>query len=133
MKYRVSTPGGHVDFVSLSTAQAYATEVNSFVAEVASPTSTQNAEALIRSRIRAARLFGETLMEDYGVRNVMSGKTTEQIRHIINKMAPMQLMLLSGSLYTALAQLDLVVPDTIVTQDDINYFRKRLKDYLGMP
>lgn len=133
MKYRVATSGGHVDFTSLTQAHTFATEVNSFVTEVPDMTSTQQTEALVRSRIRAAKQFGDSLVEEYGVRNVMGGKTTEQIRHIINKLAPMQLMLMSGSLYTALAQLDLVVPDAIVTQDDINYFRKRIKDYLGMP
>lgn len=133
MRYRVVAQGGHVDFQTLQSAQTYATEIGSFVTEVPSPSSTQATEAMIRSRIRAAKQFGEQLIEEYGIRNVMSGKNTEQIRHIINKLAPMQLMLMSGSLYTALAQLDLVVPDTIVTQDDINYFRKRIKEYLGMP
>lgn len=133
MKYRVTRTGGFVDFTSLQAAQAYATEVNGFVSEVQDATQLQISEQFVRKRIKEAKQFGDQLIEEYGVRNVMSGKTTEQIRHIINKLSSMQLMLMSGSLYTALAQLDLVVPDNVVTQDDINYFRKRIKDYLGMP
>lgn len=53
-------------------------------------------------------------MLEYGTRNVMTGKTQEQVALIMTKMSKVQQLVLGGALHTALLELDNVEVDGIL-------------------
>jgi hypothetical protein len=88
--------------------------------------------AMIASRIRGAMDYGKNLMVDYGTKNVLAGKTVDQIRLISTKLGEIQTLLLSGSLYCAYQAISQTTPDENVTQADKDDFLAKLGAYLGI-
>lgn len=87
---------------------------------------------MVNSRIRAAMEFGKQLMVEYGTKNVLAGYTTAQILAIADKLSKLQSLLLSGSVYAALEEINALVPDANVTQESIDEFKAKVKNFLGI-
>ena len=86
----------------------------------------------VEARISAAMDFGKSLIIEFSARNVLNGITTDQVRELSTDLALLQQLLQSGSLYTALDEIESLTPKGILTQDDINYFRDKIKTFLGI-
>lgn len=84
----------------------------------------------LQSRMESAIAFGKQLMIDYAKRNILAGKTTQQIMDIMIKMQFIKNLLDSGSLYTALDAIRLVPIDDITPQEDMDWAINKLKNYL---
>jgi hypothetical protein len=90
-------------------------------------------QTIVENKILAAMSFGTSLIVEYGARNVLSGRTVAQIRQISVKLAEVQTLLTSGSLYCARQAIIDMVPDSLVTVDDQAEFLWKLNNYLGIP
>jgi hypothetical protein len=90
------------------------------------------AQKIVATRIKAAMDFGRNLMAEYGAQNVVSGKTTAQVTQIATKLSTLQALLLSGSLYAALDEIDLITSDALVTDQVKAEFKAKIRKYLGI-
>lgn len=93
---------------------------------------TSPLEKKIQSRISSAMDFGKQIMVEFAAQNVMRGITIDQVNKITNKFAHIQLLLLNGSLYSALQEIQNLKPDDWVRQQDIDTFVKKIKTFLGI-
>lgn len=88
---------------------------------------------IVKAKIRAARVFGQDLIYQYGTHNVMSGFTVEQIQSIMDRTTRIVAALTTGSLYVAIAELNAIETDDIViTPDVIKTYRNKIEDFLGI-
>jgi hypothetical protein len=91
-------------------------------------------ESNINKIVNLAAEFGRQIMLEYGTRNVMAGKSPEQVAAIMIKMAKVQQLVLGGALYTALSELDNVEVDgVLIDNTNMNFFKNKLRVYLGLP
>lgn len=88
-------------------------------------------ETRVYTVIEEARVFARKLISEIGTRNIINGKTESQIDAIIDKSQDILLCLQSGSLKSALRRVELLTPDSDMTQDDIDFVKAKLKGYLG--
>lgn len=95
--------------------------------------NTVDIERLVERRLLTAMDFGKSLMVKYGTKNILIGRTTEQVIAISEKLVFIQSLLSSGSLYAALSKIEELIPDELILQSDIDYFKQELKSYLGIP
>lgn len=89
-------------------------------------------QAKIKEKIMSAMDFGQSMMAEYGSRNVYAGRSVADIKAISTKLAVVQSLLLSGSLYAAIDEVTNLTPDALVSQADKDYFLGKLKTYLGI-
>jgi hypothetical protein len=88
----------------------------------------------ITNRILQAMEFGKQIMAEYAAENVLAGLTIPQIQDILLRTAKIQSDLMTGSLYTALVEIDLVqTDDTVITPTKVKEFRNKIQTYLGLP
>ena len=93
----------------------------------------QSVSNKIRGRILAAIAFGDELIADYCVHNVMKGYTIEEIDQIMKVTQKVMTDLQAGSLYVALKDLSEIQPDGhLITSDLIDLFTVKIKKYLGI-
>lgn len=87
-------------------------------------------EERLKQRVLEAMKFGQELTAEFGVMNVLSGKTNEEVALLSQALAPVQALLLSGALHTAR---DLIQSPALSTVDDQtkSYFVTRISNYLG--
>jgi hypothetical protein len=98
---------------------------------VAKAPSLQNK---VTNRILQAMEFGKQIMAEYAAENVLAGLTIPQIQDILLRTAKIQSDLMTGSLYTALVEIDLVqTDDMVVTPTKVKEFRNKIQVYLGLP
>jgi hypothetical protein len=113
------------EFECASIKKALKTEWAAYQARV-------NAQKYIATRITAAMDFGKKLMAEYGASNVYSGKTIAEVKAIAAKLSTLQALLLSGSLYVALEEIDSITSDTLVTDQVKAEFKAKIRKYLGI-
>lgn len=92
-----------------------------------------SAPKVVADRIRSAMDFGKTIMIEYATSNVLAGLTTSEVQEIIQRTMNLQLALNSGALYVAIEELNLLVPDALITEQKITEFRNKIESYLGLP
>jgi hypothetical protein len=105
----------------------------SYVAWIATQQLPPDIQKIVETKIRSAMDFGSKIIVEYGARNVLSGRTVAEIRSISVKLAEVQTLLMSGSLYCARQAIIDMVPDALVTADDKSEFLWKLNNYLGIP
>jgi len=113
------------DFQCAALIRSLKTQWNAYQAQVA-------AEKYVTTRIKAAMAFGTNLMAEYGAQNVVSGKTVANIMTLSTKLATLQSLLQSGSLYAALDEIDRITPDALLTQATKDQFKVKIRKYLGI-
>jgi len=77
--------------------------------------------------------YGQELIALIGIRNkAKTGLTSEQVLSMTNTYAPIQSLLLSGSLVTAKSQIEAITPSEAITQEDKDYILGKINYYLGL-
>lgn len=89
-------------------------------------------EERIKQSILKAMQFGQELIAEFGVQNVLTNKTTAEVAHLAAILAPAQALLLSGALHTAKEWIQSSAADEL-PQDTRDYFVSRIDSYLGGP
>ena|SRR6185436_10510265 len=84
----------------------------------------------VESRIRAAADFGHAIMVEFAARNVLKGISLTEVKRLTQQLGAIQLMLMNGSLYTALDEIQKLTPQGSLTQKDINYFSNKIRNFL---
>jgi hypothetical protein len=116
-------------FTTLALTEAEVVTLDSAV----SAHTTLDMPTIVKNKILAAMDFGRSVMAEYGSSNVLAGLTLEQIQYVMAATAKVQAALNGGSLYVALAEIELVTTDeVIITVEKITIFRNKLQDYLGI-
>lgn len=89
-------------------------------------------ELTVAVKILAAIEFGKELMLEFAVENILSGKNTDQIAILSGKLARVQMLLISGSLYAALAEMQRVEVDELLTEATKQKYILKIRQYLGV-
>lgn len=87
---------------------------------------------LAKNAVLNAMLFGKDLMAEYGGKNILRGYTTAQVKELALSLNGIQALLVSGSLYSALEEIENFTPTALVTQQDVDEFSQKIRDYLGI-
>lgn len=87
---------------------------------------------LIFPKIGEAMEFGRSLIQRFAARNIARGITKAEVKTMIQNMHILTLMLLTGSLHTALEELEEMEPSDLVPRSEIDYFIDEIKGYLGV-
>lgn len=91
-------------------------------------------KAAARNAVAEAMTFGRSVIIDCGAFNAVRNLTSIQIKDITTKTQCVITALLTGSLYVALDELELVSTDaTILTADWVTQIRNSIQDYLEIP
>jgi hypothetical protein len=93
--------------------------------------STTDASAHVSGKILKAREFGTNLIVEFGTRNILAGLTTEQISSMMALLNPVISALVTGSLNVAVAEIDKVTPDAILTAELIAEYRAKIVAFLA--
>lgn len=91
-----------------------------------------SASDTVKAKILSAMDFGKELMADYATKRVIRGAGIADTERVLNKLGHIQTSLMAGSLYVALDQLDKLSADDDILQADINDFKTRIQQYLGL-
>ena len=95
--------------------------------------SASNPEQSISNAVGNAMDFGRSLIIAVATENLMLGITTAQLQAMMAKTQGIVLLLMTGSLYTALEAIDNLEPDDFLTQARITAFGNKIRAYLGLP
>lgn len=93
--------------------------------------TTPTTQQVITQKILARIEWGQTLMASFGAQNILAGYTTTQVTQIAQQLAPLQALVLSGSLETAIAFMNSLTPNALITQQTITSFVAQIHDYLA--
>jgi hypothetical protein len=77
--------------------------------------------------------FGNNLIAEIAAENVTSGINSSQVLMFVKMYGPIIALLQTGSIKTALQQIEALVPNGLVTKERIHRTANRIRDYLGMP
>jgi hypothetical protein len=115
-------------FVDVLSSDDQTTLSNVVTAHINSPPTPD----AIRAKIVAARMFGQSVIDEVAMDNILAGITSAQVATMIANYGAVMAMLQSGSLYTALLAMEAATPDTVMTQSRINKYIAQIKAYLGI-
>lgn len=96
------------------------------------PPPEYTAEETVKNSILDAISFGNSLIVDYSVKNVMRGRTAEQIATLAGDLKDVAFLLNTGALYTALQLVMAIAPTELLLQEDKDEFIAKLTTYLGI-
>lgn len=82
-----------------------------------------------RESVRKAINFGMELIAEFSALNSLNNLSVEDTASLVQQLIPIQMLLLSGSLYTALNAIENYPPDSIVTADIIAEFSGKIRTY----
>lgn len=85
----------------------------------------------VKQRIRDARNYGQDFIDEFGARNVVEGKTPQEMAAMAKKLAPIQSLMQSGSLKLALAAINALEADTLITVDMKKHWKEKLEAFLN--
>ena len=96
--------------------------------------SNPSVEVAVARAIANAIAFGQHLIGEFGIRNVLANKTDAQIDNIMGhaSMSKIAIALQSGSVKYAKRQLEVLTPFDGVSQDDINWLIAKINSFLGL-
>jgi hypothetical protein len=102
------------------------------VDSIVSAHTASDVRQLVGKRIQDATAFGQKILLEFGIDNVLLGVTTDQIRNIATKMNKTFVLLQAGALYSALAEIEATVPDDVLTQARLDAVADKIRVYLGL-
>ena len=96
--------------------------------------SDPSLEMAVTNAIVVASKFGQQLILDFGIRNVLAGKSETEIDNIMEhaKMSKIAVALQSGSLKYAKRQLETINTFSGLTQEDIDWMLAKINNHLGV-
>lgn len=109
-----------------------ASERSALTKVIVDHTVKSDSEKFIQSKISSAIQFGQQFMIEVATDNVLMGLNTSQILRMLQKYGHIQGMMLSGSLHTALAAIEAIEPDDIVSPARKALYVSKIKKYLGL-
>jgi hypothetical protein len=97
-------------------------------------------EEIVGKKIVDAQTFGQALLKEFATENVLMGITeagkTIQVTDYLHKLSH---YIMTGSLYAALTEIDVIISDTnksdldpFVTNDRMNIYKEKIQRYLGL-
>lgn len=86
----------------------------------------------IKSAIFSAMDFSKDLLADIGARLVVKGYDSAQVEQYFTDTGNLLNLLQSGALYTALTRLGAMTPTAVVPQEDLDFMKQRIENYLGI-
>jgi hypothetical protein len=75
--------------------------------------------------------FGMSVIAQFGAANRIADLSTANVAQIAQQLAPIQALLSSGSIQTALSVIQSLTPSTLLSQNTINYYIQELQNYLS--
>lgn len=87
---------------------------------------------IVEDKVVSAMDYGRQLIIQFASRNIMAGLTEAQILQLVLQLKDIQMLLLSGSLKTALTAIQMIKPSVILPQSVLDEFAQKLKTYLGI-
>jgi hypothetical protein len=92
------------------------------------------AKAKIQKRLDEAKKFGQTIIDDVTTENIYNQYTSMEVMYIAQKLSKIQMLLLSGSLYLALAELEAMQAEPpLLAKARIDRYIYRIRSFLGLP
>lgn len=82
--------------------------------------------------VRASMYFGQNLIAEFGAEPEMNALSTQQTIAAIQLLAPVQMMLLTGAVATALAYVDSMDTQGLISAELVAKYRGKLATYLGV-
>lgn len=90
-------------------------------------------DQIVNDKIAAAKRFGGLLLNEVSTDNVLMGATTAQVENLIEVHKNIIIMLMSGSLLTALQAVETLEPDELLTEERLKKYASKIRVYLGIP
>ncbi len=75
--------------------------------------------------------FGMSIIAQFGAANRVANLNTGTVAQIAQQLAPIQALLSSGSIQTALYAIQNLTPSAFLTQDIINMYAQELQNYIN--
>ena len=75
--------------------------------------------------------FGMSIIAQFGAANRVANLNTGTVAQIAQQLAPIQALLSSGSIQTALYVIQNLTPSALLTQDIINMYAQELQNYIN--
>jgi hypothetical protein len=72
-----------------------------------------------------------SIIAQFGAANRLANLSTSNVIQIAEQLAPIQSLLSSGSIATALTAIQALTPGALITQDIINTYAQELQNYLN--
>lgn len=91
------------------------------------------AQSELVSTISDARLFGVSIIDEFGAENVALKFTPAQVAYVAQRFSAVLTLLITGSLKTALLVIENQPPDPVIPKERMQYYANKIRKYLGMP
>lgn len=101
-------------------------------ASVLAAEAAKSAQLSAIQQARAARSFGESIVDMIAVKNIQKGLTAAQIKQVVAEYEEIRTLLVSGAIATARADVAAMTPDGVrITQADKDEILAAIDAYLG--
>jgi hypothetical protein len=111
-----------------STQAAYA----AWIAPILAEETSYKQERAFRQNVDNAMDFGHEIIVEFSALNAINQLTTAQVLEISQRLAVVQVLLSTGALYTALDVLENITADELLSQELLDYFEQKIRNYLGI-
>ena len=105
-------------------------EISTLHSLITNHKAATDAELYTKARISDAISFGQSIILEFATENVIMKLSTEQVGYVLYKFSNIKSMLESGSLHTALAAMEAIKPDAIISKERIDKYSNKIKEYL---
>ena len=85
-----------------------------------------------KMRVQAAMDLGKQILIEFAATNIVRGINIAQVKELTTQFGNIQLLLMSGSLYSALDEIQKLTPNALISQADKDYFSKKIMIFLGI-
>lgn len=99
---------------------------------IANHRSTAITLDIAKLKIQAAMDFGKQVLIEFAANNVVRGINVAEVKQLTAQFGMIQLLLLNGSLYSALEEIQKLQPNALISQADIAYYSNKIMDFLGI-
>jgi hypothetical protein len=72
-----------------------------------------------------------SIIAQFGAANRLANLSTANVIQVATQLAPIQALLMSGSLQTALVAIQGLTPNALITQEVINNYVQQLQNYIN--
>ncbi len=83
------------------------------------------------AQVKKDTAFGMSIIAQFGAANRVANLNTSTVAQIAQQLAPIQALLSSGSIQTALYVIQNLTPSALLTQDIINMYAQELQNYIN--
>lgn len=117
-------------FTQMSDSDMISLKVTNQTAYNAWLESKQDPLAIARRKVKNAIAFGQDLIIEFSAESGTWNLNTLQIISLATELAPVQMLLQSGALGTAIMALNSITPDEIMTPEIIEKYTNTIQNYI---